>query len=41
MEEKKTAIQEMLDNALNVLSPDAFRGLLDSISMMLEDYEDD
>ena len=33
-------IQEILDDALNKLSPEAFRKLLDNLSMMLEDYED-
>lgn len=34
------SIEELLDEALNTLSPDSFRGLLDSISMILEDYEE-
>ena len=33
-------IQELLDQALNELEPDAFEKLLDSVSVMLQDYED-
>ena len=32
-------VEELLDSALNELSPKAFAGLLDSISMILSDYE--
>lgn len=34
------AIEELLDEALNTLSPDSFKQFLDSISMILEDYEE-
>ncbi len=34
------AVEELLDEALNTLSPDSFRGLLDSISMILVNYEE-
>lgn len=33
-------IEEILDDALNKLSPEAFRKLLDNLNMALEDYED-
>lgn len=33
-------INDILDDALNKLSKDAFEKLLDDVSMMLEDYED-
>lgn len=33
-------IQELLDQALNELEPDAFEKLLDSVAVMLQDYED-
>lgn len=39
--EFECAFEELLDNALNTLSPEAFKGLLDSISMIVSDYEDD
>ena len=32
-------ISEILDDALNKLSPEAFNMLLDNVSMLLEDYE--
>ena len=32
-------ISEILDDALNKLSPEAFKRLLDNVSMLLEDYE--
>ena len=32
--------EDLLDSALNDLSPNGFAGLLDSISMMIADYED-
>lgn len=32
-------ISELLDDALNKLSPEAFERLLDSVSMILSDYE--
>lgn len=32
-------ISEILDDALNKLSPEAFKRLLDNVSMMIEDYE--
>lgn len=32
-------IQELLDEALNELSPEAFNALLDDISMIMSDYE--
>lgn len=34
-----TVIEEILDDALNQLSLEAFEILLDSISMLLADYE--
>jgi len=34
------AIEELLDEALNTLSPDSFKELLDSINMILGDYEE-
>lgn len=34
------AIEELLDEALNTLSPESFKGLLDSISIILGDYEE-
>ena len=33
-------IEEILDDALNNLSPDAFKKLIDDLSFRLEDYED-
>ena len=33
-------IQEILDDALNKLSPDGFNRLLDNLRLMLEDYEE-
>lgn len=30
----------LMDDALNNLSPEAFRGFVDSITMILSDYED-
>ena len=38
--EYTVAIQELLDDACNELSPKAFAKLLDDISMILCDYED-
>lgn len=38
--EYEREFEELMDSALNELSPTAFNGLLDSISMMLSDYED-
>lgn len=32
-------IQELLDKALNELSPEVFNALLDDISMIMSDYE--
>ncbi len=32
-------ISEILDDALNKLSPEAFNMLLDNVSILLEDYE--
>lgn len=32
--------EELMDSALNELSPKAFEGLKDDISMILSDYED-
>lgn len=32
-------IQELLDSALNELSPEVFNALLDDIRMILSDYE--
>ena len=32
-------IQELLDQALNELSPEVFNALLDDISMIMSDYE--
>lgn len=34
------AFEEMMDEALNKLSPEAFEKLKDSISMILSDYEE-
>lgn len=34
-----TKIEEILDDALNQLSPKVFEILLDNISMLLADYE--
>lgn len=36
----ESMIQELLDEALNELTPDGFAKLLDSIDMMLADYEE-
>jgi len=36
----ESMIQELLDEALNELTPDGFAKLLDSINMMLADYEE-
>ena len=36
----ENAFQQMMDNALNVLSPEQFEKLKDSVSMILEDYEE-
>ena len=33
--------EELMDSALNELSPKSFSGLVDSISMMLEDYTEE
>lgn len=35
----ETAFEELMDTALNVLSPEQFEKLKDSVSMILEDYE--
>lgn len=32
--------EELMDDALNNLSPKAFKTLVDNISMILDDYED-
>lgn len=32
--------EKLMDDALNNLSPEAFRGFMDSITMILSDYED-
>ena len=32
--------EELMDDALNNLSPEAFKTLVDNIAMMLDDYED-
>ena len=36
----ETAFQELMDTALNKLTPNQFEKLKDSISMILEDYEE-
>ena len=36
----ETEFEEFMDSALNDLSPKAFAKFLDSISMILSDYED-
>jgi len=36
----ETAFTELMDEALNVLSPEMFEKLKDSVSMILSDYED-
>ena len=36
----ESMIQELLDEALNELTPHDFAKLLDSINMMLADYEE-
>lgn len=33
-------IQELLDQALDALEPDAFENLLDIVAVMLQDYEE-
>ena len=33
------AFEELMDNALNKLTPDQFEKFKDSVSMILEDYE--
>lgn len=38
--EFETAFQEMMDEALNALSPEQFEKLKDSVSMILSDYEE-
>lgn len=38
--EFETAFQEMMDEALNTLSPEQFEKLKDSVSMILSDYEE-
>lgn len=38
--EYECTIEEILDDALNKLSHEAFERLLDGISMMLADYEE-
>ena len=35
----EAAISDLLDNALNELPPEQFERLLDSISIMLADYD--
>ena len=37
--EFECAFEELMDTALNVLSPEQFEKLKDSISMILVDYE--
>jgi len=38
--EFETAFQELMDTALNILSPSQFEQLKDSVSMILNDYEE-
>lgn len=38
--EYEEKIEEILDEALNNLSPDAFRRLIDDLLFRLEDYEE-
>ena len=38
--EYETDFEELMDSALNDLSPSEFNKFLDSISMILADYED-
>lgn len=38
--EFETAFQELMDTALNTLSPEQFEKLKDSVLMILEDYEE-
>ena len=37
--EFETAFEELMDDALNKLSPEQFEKFKDSVSMILEDYE--
>ena len=37
----ETAFELLMDEALNDLSPKAFRGFIDTIYMILQDYEED
>ena len=39
--EYECAVDELLDKALNELIPSEFSRLLDSISMIISDYEDE
>ena len=32
--------ENLMDSALSELSPEAFRGFIDSVTMILSDYED-
>lgn len=34
-----SAFEELMDNALNELSPESFERFKDSVSMILDDYE--
>ncbi len=36
----ETAFSELMDAALNALSPEQFERFKDSVSMILEDYEE-
>ena len=38
--EFETAFSELMDAALNALSPEQFDKFVDSVSMILADYED-
>lgn len=38
--EFETAFQELMDTALNALSPSQFEQFKDSVSMILSDYEE-
>lgn len=38
--EFETAFEELMDRALNTLTPKAFDNFKDSITMILEDYEE-
>ena len=36
-----SAFENLMDEALNILSPKAFKKFIDDINMMLSDYEED